>query len=87
MQVTEKDIRIPEFRDADVKDLEFRSDGKIVRKDRWETGFHKVVAILGLNNRDFEIQDVVDHLDSLFPKCAQGFRGCSNGKACTSDHK
>ena len=35
-EVTEADFRMPEFKDAEPKDYEFRADGKIVRKDRWE---------------------------------------------------
>lgn len=58
-EVTERDFRMPEFRDADPKDYEFRADGKIVRKDRWETGIHDIRAALGDRRREFEIQDIV----------------------------
>lgn len=58
-EVTERDFRAPEFRDADPKDYEFRADGKIVRKDRWETGIHDIRAALGDRRREFEIQDIV----------------------------
>ncbi|UOA08590.1 hypothetical protein [Methylobacter sp. S3L5C] len=58
-EVTEIDFRIPEFRNADPKDYEFRSDGKIVRKDRWEVGIHRVVGALGMDVREFEIDDVI----------------------------
>lgn len=57
--VTERDFRAPEFRDADPKDYEFRSDGKIVRKDRWETGIHRIRSIIGDHRREFEIDDIV----------------------------
>lgn len=40
-QVAELDFRLPEFRDAKVEDYEFREDGKLVRKDRWESAVHK----------------------------------------------
>lgn len=43
-QVTERDFRMPEFRNADPNDYEFRDDGVLVRKDRWEMG---VVRIAG----------------------------------------
>ena len=33
---TERDLRVPEFRDASQDELEFCADGKIVCKDRWE---------------------------------------------------
>lgn len=58
-EVTERDFRMPEFRDADPKDYEFRADGKIVRKDRWEVGIHDIRAALGDRRREFEIQDIV----------------------------
>ena len=60
-EVTERDFRMPEFADADPKDYEFREDGKIVRKDRWETGFRKIAETLGFNLREgFEIEEVVE---------------------------
>lgn len=47
-EVTEQDFRMPEFRDAKVEDYEFRSsDQKLVRKDRWQTGIHRLSAALG----------------------------------------
>jgi 5'-3' exonuclease len=58
-EVTEKDFRLPEYRDAQPGDYEFRPDGKLVRKDRWETGITSIVSALGLNVREFEIDDVV----------------------------
>lgn len=58
-EVTERDFRMPEFRDADPKDYEFRADGKVVRKDRWETGIHRIRAALGDQRREFEIDDIV----------------------------
>lgn len=58
-EVTEKDFRLPQYRDAQPDDYEFRPDGKVVRKDRWETGVLRIVSALGLNVREFEIDDVV----------------------------
>ena len=58
-QVTERDFRQPEFYHAKPEDYEFRKDGKIVRKDRWETGIRKIVGILEMSRGDFEIEDVV----------------------------
>lgn len=63
--VTERDFRQPEFRDADPKDYEFRSDGKIVRKDRWESGIHRIRSILGDERREFEIDDIVQAVNAL----------------------
>lgn len=64
-QVTEQDFRMPEFRDADPKDYEFRADGKIVRKDRWESGIHRIRSVLGDSRREFEIDDIVSAVNAL----------------------
>jgi hypothetical protein len=64
-KVTEQDFRKPEFRNKDPEDYEFRADGKIVRKDRWETGIHRIVSALGMDVREFEIDDVVYAVKTL----------------------
>lgn len=64
-KVTEADFRLPEFKDAKVEDYEFRKDGALVRKDRWEMGIHRMVSILELNNRDFEISEALDILQNF----------------------
>jgi len=64
-QVTERDIRLPEFKDAKLEDLEFRGDGRVVRKDRWESGIHSIRSILGDSRREFEISDVVNAVRAL----------------------
>jgi hypothetical protein len=64
-RVTEFDLRMPEFKDynLDLDDLEFRADGKVVRKDRWETGFRRVTYLLGYNGRnEWEIDDIIEEL-------------------------
>ena len=55
--VTEQDFRKPEFIDAKVEDYEFRHDGKLVRKDRWETAVRSIASALGCT--DWEVEDVV----------------------------
>ncbi|MFO7066718.1 hypothetical protein P3E12_22465, partial [Pseudomonas aeruginosa] len=62
-EVTELDFRRPEFRDAKVEDYEFRKDGALVRKDRWERGIRTIVAALGWSRRDFEVEDVVSEVE------------------------
>jgi hypothetical protein len=62
--VTERDLRIPEFRDVKTEELEFRADGKIVRKDRWERGIHSIASIIGFG-RSFEIPDVEESVRKL----------------------
>lgn len=61
-QVTEADFRLPEFRDAKVEDYEFRADGKLVRKDRWEMGIRRIVGLLDMDIREFEIDDIVNEV-------------------------
>ena len=64
-EVTERDFRMPEFRDADPNDYEFRADGRIVRKDRWENGIHSIRTALGDSRREFEIEDIVRAVRAL----------------------
>jgi len=63
--VTERDFRRPEFMDAKPEDYEFRGDGKIVRKDRWERAVQSIRSIVGINAREFEIEDVVGAVRAL----------------------
>jgi hypothetical protein len=69
--VTERDFRRPEFLDAKPEDYEFDGDGRVVRKDRWETGIRRIVGILAEHRlgpgsrRQFEIAEVVDQVRTL----------------------
>ncbi|WP_434577629.1 hypothetical protein [Pseudomonas sp. Z1-6] len=63
--VTERDFRKPEFMDAQPEDYEFRGDGAVVRKDRWETGIHQIRCIVGPKGREFEIKDVVEAVERM----------------------
>lgn len=58
--VTERDFRKEEFRNANPDDYEFRDDGEIVRKDRWEVGMRRLAAFMGKNS--FEVSDIVDEI-------------------------
>lgn len=81
-KVTERDLRIPEFRDAVLEDLEFRDDGKIVRKDRWETGIRRIRRALGDHRREFEIDDIVHAVEALvatFPDLPDEESDCDGG--------
>ena len=62
-QVTERDFRLPEFADAKVEDYEFRSDGKLVRKDRWEKAIFKLVHCTEFSVRTFEIPAMVQSIE------------------------
>lgn len=69
--VTERDLRMPEFRDSDLGDLEFREDGKIVRKDRWEVCVRKIAGTLherGLIAQDFEVDDVAEAVSEIIAR-------------------
>ena len=64
-EVTEKDFRCPEYRDAKVEDYEFRSDGALVCKDRWETAIQSIRYLVDIDGREFEIPEVVDAVRKL----------------------
>jgi hypothetical protein len=49
---------MPEFRDAKPEDLEFREDGKLVRKDRWEVALRNVASTIGWSRREYEVHEV-----------------------------
>jgi hypothetical protein len=59
--VTEKDFRIPEFRDANPADYEFDKNGKVVRKDRFAKGFEKLFQLLKIE----DVDTVIAHVDDL----------------------
>lgn len=64
--VTEDDVRLPEFRGMRLDNLEFREDGKVVRKDRWMMGIRSIAVTLGMSTRDgFEIDDIIARIDKL----------------------
>ena len=66
--VTESDFRLPEYRDAKVDEYEFRSDGKLVRKDRWYCAVISITCLVGQSTRDFEIDEVVEAVRVLAEK-------------------
>lgn len=64
-QVTERDLRMPEFVHAKVEELEFRDDGKIVRKDRWERTVRSIAGTLVGSRSAFECEDIVAAVEKL----------------------
>jgi len=60
--VTEFDLRAPEFKQHDIKpeDYELRSDGKIVRKDRWEKAIREIATEIDMDLMECEIEDVIN---------------------------
>ncbi len=78
-QVTERDFRMPEFRDAETVDYEFRGDGKIVRKDRWESGMRRIACDVGMPmHGDVEISDVVSEVWRIFEVAAMVERAAAD---------
>lgn len=67
-EVTERDFRKPEFVNAVPEDYEFRDDGVLVRKDRWETGIRSIASILVGSRTEFEIPDIVEKVRLLASK-------------------
>jgi len=65
-EVTEKDFRCEKFKDAIVEDYEFREDGEIVRKDRWEKGIRKIHSIVSNPRESFEIDEIIQKVQFLF---------------------
>ncbi|MGN6235012.1 hypothetical protein [Dyella sp.] len=63
--VTERDFRRPEFYNADPADYEFRDDGAIVRKDRWEMAVRRIRYLVGDERREFEVADVIAAVAAL----------------------
>ena len=64
--VTENDFRKIEFKHKDPADYEFRPDGKIVRKDRFENGIQSLrVRLKFPRNEEWEIQDLLHKVDIL----------------------
>lgn len=59
-EVVENDLRKDEFKGVNPKDYEFRGDGSIVRKDRWETGIRNIESAITGGCREFEIQNLLD---------------------------
>ena len=68
--VTIEDFIKDEFKGKDPNDYEFRGDGKIVRKDRWEAGIHNIHNLLvsyGVlkNHDEFEIEEIFKSVEGL----------------------
>lgn len=95
--VAERDFRMPEYLDARVEDYEFRDDGVLVRKDRWERGIRQIVGIIedmpggcdfsNIRRRKFEVDEVVAAVEALANLAGAEQTPCAgcknfNGRAC-----
>lgn len=58
-EVTEQDLRAPQYREGKPDEYEFRDDGKIVRKDRFVRGMQDIAAIIFGGRHQYEIAEVV----------------------------
>jgi len=87
--VTERDFRKEEFKYADPEDYEFRGDGQIVRKDRWEKGIRSIYSLLsGTGAGEFEIVNLVEAIEWLLeqiPNRECEFLGEKNICKCPED--
>jgi len=64
--VTERDLRDPKYGMGEPEEFEFRDDGSIARKDRWEMGIRRIATAVGARSRDtFEIDDVVSRVKDM----------------------
>lgn len=64
-EVMERDLRAPAYREGAPNEYEFRSDGAIVRKDRFQTGMRDIAAIVFGCGNDYEIADVIKAIHML----------------------
>lgn len=56
---------------------EVREDGRVVRKDRWESGIRRIVTILFGNSYAFEVDEVVERVRAL-RKVAEAARAAAS---------
>ncbi len=68
MKVTEQDFMKEEYKGKNVEDYEFRGDGELVRKDRWEMGIRKIQRLVLPNSSEFEIDELIMKIDELVKK-------------------
>lgn len=64
-EVTLEDFIMPEYRGKNPEDYERREDGKIVRKDRWETAVHQIREIVNVSSKNWEVGDVVAAVENI----------------------
>jgi len=64
-EVMERDLRAPEYREGKPDEYEFRGDGKIVRRDRFQSGMRDIAAIVFGSGHDYEIAEVIKAVHRL----------------------
>lgn len=80
-KVIEADFRKPEFVDANPDDYEFRADGAIVRKDRWERGIRSIAYHLTDGCRGFEITNLVYVVEWLMDQVPDNIPSSTNRRS------
>lgn len=63
--VTERDLRAPEFADCEPEDMELLDDGRIVRRDRWQSGLKNMLDLLGVTDEDAGMNEAIDRIRDL----------------------
>jgi len=64
-QATQQDFIIPEFRGEKPENYEVRRDGKVVRKDRWESAVRKISFVVSIDpGFDWEIEDIISAVEN-----------------------
>lgn len=59
-------MRDPRWIGCEPADLEWREDGTLAHKDRWERGIREIAGIVGMDPRSgFEVADVVRRVHDL----------------------
>lgn len=84
--VTERDLRHPEFAHGEPDEYEFRADGKVVRKDRWEMGIRRIAGALGMSRQSFEISDLCDAVENRISD-AEHFEDWLEGSKPLADYE
>lgn len=68
-EVTEADFRMAQYRDAKPEDYEFRDDGALVRKDRWEKTVRRIASRFGVDARQgFECDILLHWVDDFIER-------------------
>jgi hypothetical protein len=72
-------IRLPDGSMGRAAEYETRGDGKLVRRDRWKTGFGNVATILIGSRSEFEIPDIVEKVRELAEAARADYESGGNG--------
>jgi len=74
-------IELPDGVMGLASDYERRDDGKLVRRDRWKTGFGNIVTILKGSRSEYEIADIVEMVRALAVTARADYESGGDGTA------